>query len=331
MGFYPPDALVHEAQRRGIEVLPPDVNASEVGCTVDGGRVRCASAWATCWACAATTSRRSSPRASGRAVHVGRGPGLAGGRGRAALEQLAWSGACDALARRRRRRARRRAAWALARRIAAVAARGRAPAAVARSRARSWRCRSTCRRRRRCRRLRRWDAMIADYATTGLTTGAHPLALLRAELTRDEPVTSADLATLPHGTRVRVGGLVVARQRPGTAKGVVFLLLEDEARDDQPDRPAGGLRARPPARAHRAAGGRRGQARAPPGGGGRSTCWCHGCGRWRRPIARWPRSRTSPTRTSASSPGCRASRPLPGDDFRAVAPPAMSFGQGRRR
>jgi error-prone DNA polymerase len=71
--------------------------------------------------------------------------------------------------------------------------------------------------------------MIADYSTTGLTTADHPLALLRDELRGQGMVTSADLQRLPHGTHVRLGGLVVARQRPGTAKGVVFLLCEDEA------------------------------------------------------------------------------------------------------
>ena len=69
--------------------------------------------------------------------------------------------------------------------------------------------------------------MLADYATTGLTAGAHPLALLRPRLPSGV-VTSRDLETLPHGRRVRMGGMVVARQRPGTAGGVVFILLEDE-------------------------------------------------------------------------------------------------------
>jgi error-prone DNA polymerase len=56
---------------------------------------------------------------------------------------------------------------------------------------------------------------------------AHPLALLRHRLP-DGLVSSRDLLELRHGTRVRVGGMVVARQRPGTANGIVFLLLEDE-------------------------------------------------------------------------------------------------------
>jgi error-prone DNA polymerase len=69
--------------------------------------------------------------------------------------------------------------------------------------------------------------MIADYATTGLTLGRHPMALLRPELPAGT-VSCRDLETLEHEARVRIGGLVVARQRPGTAKGIVFLLIEDE-------------------------------------------------------------------------------------------------------
>jgi error-prone DNA polymerase len=68
--------------------------------------------------------------------------------------------------------------------------------------------------------------MVADYATTGLTLGPHPLALLRPRLANT--VTCDDLGRLPHEAPVRIGGLVVARQRPGTAKGIVFILLEDE-------------------------------------------------------------------------------------------------------
>ena len=75
--------------------------------------------------------------------------------------------------------------------------------------------------------LSAWESMLADYSSTGLTVDAHPLALLRNRLP-DGLVTSRELPALRHGTRVRVGGMVVARQRPGTANGIVFLLLEDE-------------------------------------------------------------------------------------------------------
>jgi error-prone DNA polymerase len=77
------------------------------------------------------------------------------------------------------------------------------------------------------RELSRWDSMLADYGTTGLTVHSHPLMLLRDRLPSGA-VCSSDLDRLEHGSRVLVGGMVVARQRPGTASGVVFVLLEDE-------------------------------------------------------------------------------------------------------
>lgn len=70
--------------------------------------------------------------------------------------------------------------------------------------------------------------LVADYASIGLTLGRHPLALLRHHLQRQRMVTAADLRTLPHGRITRATGLVINRQRPGTASGVTFLTLEDE-------------------------------------------------------------------------------------------------------
>lgn len=66
----------------------------------------------------------------------------------------------------------------------------------------------------------------ADYDSTGLSLRKHPLALLRPKLSRH--VTSAGLANIRSGTRVRATGMVTGRQRPGTASGVVFVTLEDE-------------------------------------------------------------------------------------------------------
>jgi len=144
------------------------------------------------------------------------------GSGRPSLERLAWAGACDALAgidpeAENVNTARRAALWQLG-----VAAPGEqladgtqlslpleVPAAPA------------------MRRMQPWESMVADYSTTGLTLGPHPMTLLRERLPAGT-VTCRDLETIRHKTPVRIGGLVVARQRPGTAKGIVFLLLEDE-------------------------------------------------------------------------------------------------------
>jgi error-prone DNA polymerase len=72
-----------------------------------------------------------------------------------------------------------------------------------------------------------WERLLSDYRATGLSTGVHPLALLRPELPPGT-ISSLDLPTARSGSRVSVAGLVVARQRPPTANGVTFLLLEDE-------------------------------------------------------------------------------------------------------
>ena len=73
-----------------------------------------------------------------------------------------------------------------------------------------------------------WDELVADYETTGLSVRDHPLAQLRAGLTARGFVTTAALEHIESGTPVSIAGLTVARQRPASAKGVVFLLLEDE-------------------------------------------------------------------------------------------------------
>jgi error-prone DNA polymerase len=72
------------------------------------------------------------------------------------------------------------------------------------------------------------DDVRADYASTGLTLGRHPLALLRRVLRRRRVMTASDLQQQSHGCRVRACGLVTMRQRPMTASGTVFLTLEDE-------------------------------------------------------------------------------------------------------
>ncbi|MBI3042437.1 MAG: error-prone DNA polymerase [Betaproteobacteria bacterium] len=72
------------------------------------------------------------------------------------------------------------------------------------------------------------DELIADYASLGLTLGRHPLALLRPRLARMRLATAAALRELPHGRPARAAGIVVGRQRPDTASGVIFVTLEDE-------------------------------------------------------------------------------------------------------
>src|SRR5437899_5686406 len=72
------------------------------------------------------------------------------------------------------------------------------------------------------------ERLVADYAGTGVTLGRHPMAMRRAELRRRGVLSARELGGAANETRVRVAGSVIVRQRPGTAKGFVFLSLEDE-------------------------------------------------------------------------------------------------------
>jgi error-prone DNA polymerase len=72
------------------------------------------------------------------------------------------------------------------------------------------------------------EGLINDYASLGLTLGRHPLALLRPRLARMRLAAADEVRRLPHGASVRAAGIVVGRQRPDTASGVVFVTLEDE-------------------------------------------------------------------------------------------------------
>ena len=72
------------------------------------------------------------------------------------------------------------------------------------------------------------ERLIADYSGTGLTVGPHPLTFRRHELSMRGVLPAIELPKSRPGRRVRTAGMVITRQRPGTAKGFVFLTLEDE-------------------------------------------------------------------------------------------------------
>jgi error-prone DNA polymerase len=72
------------------------------------------------------------------------------------------------------------------------------------------------------------ERLIADYSGTGLTVGPHPLTFRRHELSMRGVLPAIELPKARAGRRVRTAGMVITRQRPGTAKGFVFLTLEDE-------------------------------------------------------------------------------------------------------
>ena len=72
------------------------------------------------------------------------------------------------------------------------------------------------------------ERLTADFRGTGVTIGRHPMAYRRAEMNALGVTPAGRLKQIPHGRRVRIAGPVIVRQRPGTAKGFVFLSMEDE-------------------------------------------------------------------------------------------------------
>ncbi len=76
--------------------------------------------------------------------------------------------------------------------------------------------------------MRQGQQVVADYRSTGLSLRHHPVSFLRAELDARRILRCADLATIRDGRRITVGGIVLVRQRPGSARGVLFMTIEDE-------------------------------------------------------------------------------------------------------
>jgi len=211
MGFYAPSQLVQDARRHGVEVRPVDVLESDWDCTLEHA------ADGSLALRLGLRLARGFPEAAGRRLVQARAqarfPDAQALAARAQLDRrelacLAAAGALESLAGNRHR-----AAWNVAGVEAPLAlipepriAEGipllRVP--------------------------REGEDIVADYAHTGLTLRRHPVALLRGRLAARGIVTAVGLRELPDGAAVRTAGLVITRQRPGSAEGVTFVTLEDE-------------------------------------------------------------------------------------------------------
>lgn len=255
MGFYSLDALCRDAARHGIEIRLPDVNLSDVYCTVEYGESGTAIAkgqtadYDLSGASAAGVSDPLQVAAARGAVRVGLafvrdwGEEVAAGLveerkrngpfasladlvrrappklSRTAIENLVWVGGCDCFGLTRRELLWQVGLWLPPKHERCDPARVRSQlelpldhpyenltfAAVAPS-----------------------ERLIAEYEMLGFGASGHPFLLVRDALPPGI-VRSDRLAELEHDATVEVAGLVVARQRPATAKGFVFVLLEDEA------------------------------------------------------------------------------------------------------
>ncbi len=243
MGFYSLDALTRDAERHGVRTLLPDVNQSDVYCTVEDDALRIGVGfirdvgWDAAEALVEERERHGPFRGLGDLVRRAP-PGLS----RDGIENVVWVGGCDTfgLTRREllwqvglwlppkhspdnRRRVRRQLELPLEHPHATLRFGG----------------------------VDAHERIVAEYAMLGFAASGHPLALLRASFP-PSVVRSDHLERHPHGMTVVVVGLVVARQRPETARGFTFVLLEDEAgmmnaivRPDVHDRDRVALRGEP--------------------------------------------------------------------------------------
>jgi error-prone DNA polymerase len=204
MGFYHPATLVKDGERHDVRFLPIDVARSAWPCTIEDGAVRMGVRYVKGLR-AVAGERIAAARPYGSVGDLARRAALA----RDELAALAHAGALATFG-----LTRRQALWqaaAVERDAESLLARIRPPRPDAPLPA-----------------MTPFEETAADYATTSLTTGPHVMAHLRDELRARGIVATRDLAAVPDRARVRVAGHVIVRQRPGTAKGMCFLTLEDE-------------------------------------------------------------------------------------------------------
>jgi error-prone DNA polymerase len=216
MGFYPPATLVRDGQRRGVKTRPPDVNVSGAKCAVEDGAVRIGLDY---------VNGIGEDDAQAVVAERDRSGGFTSVRDLAqrtqlsehGLETLIVAGACDCFG-----IPRRELLWQLG----LVPRSQTVPGSGGEEKQLALPLEPTAE----TPNLPEptvWERMLADYRTTSLSVGVHPLELLRAHLPAGV-LSSRELEATPNRTQVAIAGMAVARQRPSTANGVVFMLIEDE-------------------------------------------------------------------------------------------------------
>jgi error-prone DNA polymerase len=201
MGFYAPAQIVRDARAHSVEVLPVDVARSEWDCTIEAGRLRLGLRVVNGLS-EASARRIAAARPFGSLAEMVRRASL----DRGTVERLGEADALHGLGLNRRAALWEAAAVERALPLAApvVETSPLLPPATA------------------------GERVVLDYAGTGLSLGPHPLALLRPQLRALGCTDTRALETARQGDWLRLAGLVLVRQRPGSAKGVMFFTLEDE-------------------------------------------------------------------------------------------------------
>ncbi len=216
MGFYPPATLVRDAQRRAVETRPPDVNRSGVHCEIEDGAVRVGLKYVQGVGeddAEAVVAERDAAGPYGSIRALAQRTPLSQDE----LTALVESGACDGFGLKQRE-----LLWqlGLVPRPQSVPGSGGEEKQLALPLEPTVETpdlpEPTV-----------WERMLTDYRTTSLSVGIHPLELMRPHLP-PKTLSTEELQDRTNGSTVAVAGMVVARQRPSTANGVVFMLLEDE-------------------------------------------------------------------------------------------------------
>jgi len=227
MGFYSLDALGRDAMRNGIAMRLPDINVSDVWCTVEGagrqesgaGAVRIGIGFVRHWSEETATATVEERERNGPFKSVGdfirRAPPKLK---RTAIESLMWVGGCDSFGLTRRELLWQVGLWLPPKASQSGDGRGRRQLELALNHPHE---------RLPFRGLAAHERLLAEYATLGFSASGHPFSLVRNDLPHGLTL-NRDLENLKAGVKCQVAGLVVARQRPETAKGTVFLLVEDE-------------------------------------------------------------------------------------------------------
>jgi len=237
MGFYQPAQLLEQAKRQGVEIRPIDVTTSDWDCTLEPVLAAVAGSETAVLRHASGTSHDSSASATARNYAIRLGMGLVRGLRRAEAERIvverslrAFGGVEDLSA---RANLSNRAAKALA-------MCGAFRSLTEHRNAAFWNALAVERLPGMLAQLQtpedavslpaptEWEEIQRDYRQLRLSTGRHPLALLRPGLCRLGLIRRRDLNSIASGRIVRVGGLITHLQHPQTAKGVIFASLEDE-------------------------------------------------------------------------------------------------------